>query len=98
MKILFERIANTIGKKEIEKQLSDFLGVEIKDLEFWCKESTSEVERFSLFDEDEGTEVITVKNVTIKKHFFTYFIGNYRHDLSKNLYPDFYKILIKLKK
>jgi hypothetical protein len=85
-------------KTQLQRELSEFLKVEITDLEIRQDESQTEIERFSVFDENEETEVVTIKNVIIKKWVVTYFIGNFRHDLNKNLYPEFYKILLKFKK
>ena len=98
IKTLYEDLAKSFStKKKIEKELSVFLGVEIKDLEFWCTESEIETERISVIDENGEVEVETFKTVIIKKRIITYFVGEFRHNLNKNLYPEFYQILIKLK-
>ncbi len=96
---LYNNFVNTVSvKTQVQRELSEFLKVEITDIEIRKYESQTEIERFSVFDENEETEVVTVKNVIIKKWVVTYFIGNFRHNLNKNLYPDFYKILLKFKK
>ena len=98
IKFLYEDLAKSVStKKQIEKELSELLKVEITDIELWCTESEIETERISFIDENGEVEVETFKTVIIKKRIITYFVGEFRHNLNKNLYPEFNQILLKIK-